>query len=103
MVPAAPALAPPSVPEYIGVHLDGRPIGFVEQRSAPRLANRLRSIKAACLASQQGRSLPGLPSLQVRFNHPCLSSFQSAHNPPLHSCTAEQCILPYRVEIQKLS
>lgn len=68
MVPAVPALAPPSVPEYIGVHLDGRPIGFVEQRSAPRLAGRLRSIKAACLASEQGESLPGLPPLQVCVN-----------------------------------
>lgn len=65
MVPAAPALAPPACPQYIGVHLDGRPIGFIESRSATRLAARLRAIKAARLASEQGRSPADLPPLQA--------------------------------------
>ncbi|CAL8465768.1 g5304 [Coccomyxa elongata] len=64
MVPATPALAPPACPQYIGVHLDGRPIGFVESRSAARLAARLRAIKAARLASEQGRLPANLPPLQ---------------------------------------
>lgn len=65
MVPAAPALAPPACPQYIGVHLDGRPIGFIESRSAARLAVRLRAIKAARLASEQGCSPAVLPPLQA--------------------------------------
>lgn len=74
MVPAAPALAPPAAPQYLGVHLDGRPIGFVEARAAPRLAARLRAIKAGRLASEMGRSVPGLAPLRVgHFIHnPCL-------------------------------
>ena len=74
MVPAAPALAPPAAPQYLGVHLDGLPIGFVEARAAPRLAARLRAIKAGRLASEMGLSVPGLAPLRVgHFIHnPCL-------------------------------
>lgn len=74
MVPAAPALAPPAAPQYLGVHLDGRPIGFVEARAAPRLAARLHAIKAGRLASEMGRSVPGLAPLRVGhiIHNPCL-------------------------------
>ncbi len=69
MVPAAPALAPPALPQYMGVHLDGRAIGFVESRAAARLAARLRAIKAGRLASEMGRSVPGTAPLRVRLQH----------------------------------
>lgn len=58
MVPTLPALAQPPVPEYIGVYLDGRAVGFVESRRAAKLVSRLRQNKAARLAADEGLPVP---------------------------------------------
>jgi hypothetical protein len=67
MVPAAAAAAPPLVPDYITVHLDGRTVGAIESRRAARLVMHLRRVKAARLAADHGLPLSAeRPSLQAR-------------------------------------
>ena len=60
MVPGAPgsSIAPPW-PAYLGVQLDGRCIGWVAAGRAAGLVARLRALKAARLAAEEG-PLPGV-------------------------------------------
>ena len=67
MVPAAPAIVPPGMPEHLGVFLDGAYIGHVRAGGAPRVAATLRRIKAARLAAERGDpGPPHWPALRVR-------------------------------------
>ena len=55
MVPGAPGTsAAPPWPAYTGVQLDGRCIGWVAAGRAADLVARLRALKAARLAAEEG-------------------------------------------------
>ncbi|EIE18403.1 beta and beta-prime subunits of DNA dependent RNA-polymerase, partial [Coccomyxa subellipsoidea C-169] len=54
MVPAAPALAPPALPQYMGVHLDGRAIGFGAETLVPA------DLEVALVPYEAGGPYPGL-------------------------------------------
>ena len=70
MVPAAPAVVPPAVPEYLAVQLDGAVIGHISAERVPDLVATLRRIKAARLATDRGDPVPRhWPPLRVRCSH----------------------------------
>jgi hypothetical protein len=83
MVPAAPALTPPGLPEYLGVQLDGACIGHVRAERAPRLVATMRRIKAARLASDRGDPVPPhWPPLRVSTSSSgcsCATAAENAH------------------------
>ena len=54
MTPIAPAMTPHRPPTYIAVMLDGKLVGHVRSLQAPALVARLRDIKAAKLAEEEG-------------------------------------------------
>ena len=65
MVPGSPGTcAAPPWPAYLGVQLDGRCIGWVAAGRAAGLVARLRALKAARLAAEEG-PLPGVQYARI--------------------------------------
>ena len=54
MIPCAPGMVPPPLPQYLSVLLDGRIVGAVSSKLASRLVARMRDIRAATLAAAEG-------------------------------------------------
>lgn len=58
VLPAATALTPPPIPDYLPVALDGKVVGFIKAALAPAVVRRLRQIKAAALAEEDDAPAP---------------------------------------------
>ena len=89
MVPGAPGTsAAPPWPAYLGVQLDGRCIGWVAAGRAAGLVARLRALKAARLAAEEGP----LPGVQYASIAP-MARPERWHAPPLKILQHSLCVL----------